>query len=182
MAEGRGLLSLFARPFVCECRNIPTIPFLRTIPGLPGSPTSLPHRVARKHLGATGRNPMPSPPYCGLDHSPSLADRFILGLAPFDYDPVVLLKPSGPRLAAGALPSRNFCNDGSRSAYLSPGFRRRASLASPYLSSLLADEALPPSLDINPGPRVEWDFNPPETCAAKRTIRVAPSLCSASVR
>ena len=70
---------------------------------------------------------------------------------------------------------------GSRSAYLSPGFRRRASLASPYLSSLLADEALPPSLDIDPGPRVEWDFNPPETCAARRTLRTTPPLCSALV-
>ena len=68
---------------------------------------------------------------------------------------------------------------GSRSAYLSPGFRRRASLASPYLSSLLADEALPPSLDIDPGPRVEWDFNPPETCAARRTIRASPPPHSA---
>src|SRR3954447_17642929 len=29
-----------------------------------------------------------------------------LGIAPVDYDPVVLLKPFGPRLAAGALPSR----------------------------------------------------------------------------
>ena len=103
-----------------------------------------------------------------------MADRFILGLAPFDYDPVVLLKPSGPRLAAGALSSRKFCNDGSRSAYLSPGFRRRASLASPYLSLFLADEALPPSLNINPGPRVEWDFNPPETPAARHTLRASP--------
>src|SRR3954466_1497186 len=29
-----------------------------------------------------------------------------LGIAPVDYDPVVLHKPFGPRLAAGALPSR----------------------------------------------------------------------------
>src|SRR3954449_6824108 len=29
-----------------------------------------------------------------------------LGIAPVDYDPVVLLKPFGPRLATGALPSR----------------------------------------------------------------------------
>src|SRR4051795_9410483 len=30
-----------------------------------------------------------------------------LGIAPVDYDPVVLLKPFGPRLATGALPSRS---------------------------------------------------------------------------
>jgi hypothetical protein len=34
-----------------------------------------------------------------------LADRFILGMAPFDYDPVVLRKPFGPHLAMDALPS-----------------------------------------------------------------------------
>jgi hypothetical protein len=28
-----------------------------------------------------------------------------LGIAPVDYDPVVLLKPFGPHLAMGALPS-----------------------------------------------------------------------------
>jgi len=31
-----------ARPFVCECRNIPAIPCLRTIPGLPESLTLFP--------------------------------------------------------------------------------------------------------------------------------------------
>src|SRR6516164_585492 len=31
-----------ARPFVCECRNIPAIPCLRTIPGLPESLTFFP--------------------------------------------------------------------------------------------------------------------------------------------
>ena len=29
-----------------------------------------------------------------------------VGIAPVDYDPVVLLKPFGPHLAMGALPSR----------------------------------------------------------------------------
>ena len=29
-----------------------------------------------------------------------------VGIAPVDYDPVVLLKPFGPHLTAGALPSR----------------------------------------------------------------------------
>ena len=46
-----------ARPFVCECRTIPAIPAPWTIPGLPESLDALPHRVARTHLGATGRNP-----------------------------------------------------------------------------------------------------------------------------
>jgi len=33
-----------------------------------------------------------------------------------------------------------------------------------------AREALPPRSDIDPGSRVEWDFNPPETPAARHTI------------
>jgi len=49
----------------------------------------------------------PKPVGCGLDHAPSLADRFIVGIAPVDSDPVVLLKPFGPRLAADALPSED---------------------------------------------------------------------------
>jgi hypothetical protein len=46
-----------SRPFVCGCHNISTILSLRTIPGLPGSHTPLPHRVARKHLGTMRWNP-----------------------------------------------------------------------------------------------------------------------------
>ena len=34
-----------------------------------------------------------------------MADRFILGMAPFDYNPVVLLKPFRLHLAVDALPS-----------------------------------------------------------------------------
>jgi hypothetical protein len=37
----------------------------------------------------------PSPPYCRLDLAPPLADRFILGVAPIDYGPVLLLMPFG---------------------------------------------------------------------------------------
>ena len=29
-------------------------------------------------------------------------------------------------------------------------------------------------LDIDPGPRAEWDFNPPETPAARHTLRASP--------
>jgi hypothetical protein len=30
-------------------------------------------------------------------------------------------------------------------------------------------------LNIDPGPRVEWDFNPPETCAARHTLWATPT-------
>jgi hypothetical protein len=46
-----------ARPFVCGCRTLSPIPLPRTLPGLPGSRVSLPHRVARPHHGPLGGNP-----------------------------------------------------------------------------------------------------------------------------
>src|SRR5262249_13626411 len=55
-----GCRSLFvfavARPFVCECHTIATLPFRWTLPGLPGSFVSLPHRVARTHRGTLAGN------------------------------------------------------------------------------------------------------------------------------
>src|SRR5713101_3306419 len=47
----------------------------------------------------------PSPPKCRLDLAPPLADRFIFGVAPIDYGPVVLLMPFGFHLAMDTLPS-----------------------------------------------------------------------------
>src|ERR1017187_6321573 len=49
----------------------------------------------------------PSPPYCRLDLAPPLADRFIVGVAPIDYGPVLLLMPFGFHLAMDTLPSGN---------------------------------------------------------------------------
>src|SRR3954468_15268698 len=90
-----------------------------------------------------------------------------LGIAPVDYGPggspqTFRTPPRGGRPAL-----QSIVDGGSRSAYPCPGFRRRASLASPYFPSTLADEALPPPSDIGPGPRTEWDFNPPDTPAAR---------------
>src|SRR6185295_8152382 len=64
---------------------------------------------------------------------------------------------------------------GSRSAYPFPGFRHRASLASPYLPSSLAGEALPPPSDIGPGPRAERDFNPPDASTVRHTLWRGPT-------
>src|SRR6516164_1110167 len=47
----------------------------------------------------------PSPSYCGLDLIPPLADRFIFGVAPIDYGPVLLLMPFGSHLTVDTLPS-----------------------------------------------------------------------------
>src|SRR5215469_10368804 len=50
----------------------------------------------------------PSPSYCRLDLAPPLADRFIFGVAPIDYGPVLLLMPFGFHLAMDTLPSRDY--------------------------------------------------------------------------
>jgi hypothetical protein len=47
----------------------------------------------------------PSPPYSRLDLVPPSADRFIFGVEPLDYGPVLLLMPFGFRLTADTLPS-----------------------------------------------------------------------------
>ncbi len=45
------------------------------------------------------------PQKCRLDLAPPLADRFILGIVPIDYGPVLLLMPFGFHLAMDTLPS-----------------------------------------------------------------------------
>jgi hypothetical protein len=47
----------------------------------------------------------PSSPYCRLDLAPPLADRFIFGVGPIDYGPVLLLMPFGFHLAMDTLPT-----------------------------------------------------------------------------
>ena len=100
-----------------------------------------------------GWDPNTFAPIVWFDHCPSSTHRFVCGMAPIDYNPVVLRKPFIPHAERPALQS----------------------------AAASASEALPPLLDIDPGPRVEWDFNPPETCAARHTIRDDPPPCFASV-
>src|ERR1700746_632440 len=47
----------------------------------------------------------PSSRKCRLDLAPPLADRFILGIVPIDYGPVLLLMPFRFHLAMDTLPS-----------------------------------------------------------------------------
>jgi hypothetical protein len=49
----------------------------------------------------------PSPSQCRLDLAPPLADRFIFGVAPIDYGPVLLRMPFGFHLTMDTLPSGN---------------------------------------------------------------------------
>ena len=87
----------------------------------------------------------PSPPYCRLDLAPPLADRFILGVAPIDYGPALLLMPFGFHLAMDTLPSGIPQEDGSRSALAVSDFRLRARLGFPYLPSLPGQRGITPA-------------------------------------
>jgi hypothetical protein len=145
-----------SRPFVCGCHNISTIPSVRTIPGLPGSHTLLPHRVARTHLGTMGWNPN--------------AFASIVQARPFP----IFGRPVHPR--DGSLRLRP---GGSPQALRTPPRDGRPALRSCH--QLQPVRRYPHLLNIDSGPRVEWDFNPPETCAARHTLQAAPPLCLASV-
>lgn len=131
-------------PFVCECHNISAIPPARTIPGLPGSHSPLPHRVARKHLGTTGWNPnafasiLQARPLPAFGRPVHPRDRS-LRLQPGGSPQALQTPPRGERPALRSFPAP-------------------------------ASEELPPPSDIDPGRRVEWDSNPPETCAARHTL------------
>ena len=57
-----GFAFAVARPFVCECRTIPAIPALRTIPGLPGSLTLFPTVSPANTLVRRSGTQSPSPP------------------------------------------------------------------------------------------------------------------------
>src|SRR6516165_12610600 len=94
-------------------------------------------------------------PMCGLDLAPSLADLFIVGGAPIDDSPILLLKPFGFRIALDTLSST--------------GFRRWPARHYPCLWIQR------PSFE-------RWkDFNPPDSSATQHTLRGSPSLPDASV-
>src|SRR6516165_11816297 len=84
-------------------------------------------------------------PMCGLDLAPSLADLFIVGVAPIDYSPILLLRLSGFRIAPDTLSST--------------GLRRWP--ARHY-----------PCLWIQRPSSERWrDFNPPDSHATQHTLR-----------
>jgi hypothetical protein len=123
----------------------------------------------------------PSPPYCGLDLAPPLADRFIVGVAPIDYGPVLLLKPFGFHLAVDTLPSGLTASGGFRSALAVSSFRSRARLGFSIPSNSLRPARHYPRFWIQcSSSEHRRDFNPPEQCAAQRTVRSTPTSCRPS--
>ena len=119
----------------------------------------------------------PSSPKCRLDLVPPLADRFIAGF-PIDYGPVLLLMPFGFHLAMDTLPSGATASGGSRSALAVSGFRLRARLGFSIPANSLRPARHYSRLRIrHSSSEHRRDFNPPERCAAQRTV--CPLLTSA---
>ena len=159
-----------ARPFVCGCHIISTLPSARTIPGLPGSLASLLNRVARTHLGAMGWNQCAFAPIVRARPFP------IFGRPVHPRDGSRRLRPGGsphalqtpPRGGRPALQSfRSWLQLCLGRIRLSPScpFRHLH-----YLSTLRPVRHYPHLLDIDPWPRAERDFNPPETRAARHAL------------
>src|ERR1700676_1748183 len=94
----------------------------------------------------------PSSRKCRLDLTPPLADRFILGVAPIDYGPVLLLMPFGFHLAMDTLPSGELLvmAEGFRYALPVSAFRLRARLGVTIPFSLPGQRGVTPLSDTAP--------------------------------
>src|SRR6202034_1792641 len=113
----------------------------------------------------------PSPSYCRLDLSPPLADRFIFGVAPIDYSPVLLLMPFGFHLTMDTLPSGKPRGIGSRSTLAVSSFRLRARLGFSIPASSFRPARHYPRVRIwRSSFERQRDLNPPDQRAAQRTL------------
>jgi hypothetical protein len=110
------------------------------------SRAALPYRAVRKLIGTVVWMRTRSPPKCRLDLAPPMAERSIFGVASIDYSPIRLLMPFGSHFAVDTLPSK---------------------------ARALADEALPPSLDMAPLIRVPEGLQPSRAtrCSARTSVR-----------
>jgi hypothetical protein len=116
-ASGRvafaALLVLLGRPTTPRTPLPTSLTLIGSLPSVPTEdPRSPPGVTLRSSVPCRPQTPWcggwmrtPSPPYCGLDLAPPLADRFVLGVAPIDYGPVLLRIPFGFRLATDTLSS-----------------------------------------------------------------------------
>jgi hypothetical protein len=118
----------------------------------------------------------PSPPYCRLDLAPPLADQFILGVAPIDYGPILLLKPFRFHLTMDTLPSGVLLNGGFRSALIC----FQLSLSCPFrllhtFPSLRPARHYPRFWIRRSSSERRRDLNPHEQRAAQHTLRSSPT-------
>jgi hypothetical protein len=114
----------------------------------------------------------PSPPYCRLDLAPPLADQFIVGVAPIDYGPILLLKPFRFHLTMDTLPSGVLLIGGFRSALIC----FQLSLSCPFrllhtFHSLRPARHYPRFWIRRSSSERQRDLNPHEQRAAQHTIR-----------
>src|SRR4051794_19766161 len=124
----------------------------------------------------------PSPPYCGLDLAPPLADRFIMGMAPLDYGPVLLRKPFGSRLAADTLPSGCPCGQSTAvgtSPWLCPSFPTSCPCRVRHGRVPQPTRHYPRLWIGRPSSGRSRDFNPPDQDAAQHTLRAPPTSAAA---
>ena len=105
-----------------------------------------------------------------------MADRFILGVAPIDYGPILLLKPFRFHLAMDTLPSGVLLNGGFRSALIC----FQLSLSGPF-RLLHTFPSLRPARHYSrfwirrSSSERRRDFNPHEQRAAQHTLRRSPT-------
>jgi hypothetical protein len=124
----------------------------------------------------------PSPSYFRLDLAPPLADRFIVGAAPIDYSPVLLLMPFGFRLAADTLPSGVLMRGGYRFALICFRLSPLCPVRRLHTFHLLRPARNYPRFWIRRSSfEHQRDLNPPDQCAAQRTIWVSTTAPDPSV-
>jgi hypothetical protein len=124
----------------------------------------------------------PSPLQCRLDLAPPLADRFIVGVAPIDYGPVLLRRPFGFHLTMNTLSSGVTASNGCRSALAVSGFRLRARLGFSIPRALSGQRGFIPAFGYDtPHPSIRGTLTLPNKAllsAHHEAVRLLTGLCS----
>src|SRR5260370_21538845 len=118
----------------------------------------------------------PPPPSCRVDLAPPLADQFIVGVAPIDYGPILLLKPFRFHLTMDTLPSGVLIICGFRSASIC----FQLSLSCPFrllhtFPSLRPARHYPRFWIRRSSSERRRDLNPHEQRAAQHTLQRSPT-------
>ena len=107
-----------------------------------------------------------------------MADRFVIGVAPIDYGPVLLRKPTGfglttDTLSSGCRCSRQNANVGP-SPWLCPSFPTSCPFRVHLIHAPRPARHYPRFWIWRSSSERQRDFNPPDSCAAQRTLRAPP--------
>jgi hypothetical protein len=109
-------------------------------------------------------------PQCELDLAPSLADLFIVGVAPLITARYLSSNPSDSGSLRTPCPPRNHEKNGFRFVLAVSGFRLRARLDFSIPSSPRPARHYPRLWIQRPSSGRRRDFNPPDSRAAQRTL------------